>query len=95
MIRVFHAPLWLLTFFAFCGASVAAAPLAPVSPGDVYDPFRAHAIHIKLSIEGWDLLQPGAGVQKAGAATNREQGTANGARGTGTRRERMVIPARW
>src|SRR6187402_1789204 len=80
MICVFHAPPWLLTLVAFCCASVAAAPLAPVSPGEVYDPFRAHTIHIKLSSEGWELLQPGAGAQKAGAATNREQGKIAGVR---------------
>jgi len=79
MARLFHSskPLALI---AFCCASVAAAPLAPVSPGEVFDPFRTHAIHIKLSSEGWDLLQPGAGAQKAGGITNREQGRIAGVR---------------
>jgi spore coat protein H len=80
MIRAFHAPLWLLPLVAFCVTSVAAAPRAPVSPGEVYDPFRAHTIHLKLSSEGWDLLQPGAGAQKAGTTTNREQGKIAGVR---------------
>src|SRR5690349_11932542 len=45
-----------LALLAFCCASVSAAPRAPVSPDEVFDPFRAHTIHIKLSGEGWDLL---------------------------------------
>lgn len=61
-------------------ASVAHGAPTPISSVDVYDPGRAHAIEIKMSAEGWDLLQPGAGAQKAGGATNREQGRIAGVR---------------
>jgi hypothetical protein len=80
MIRVFRTPLGLLPQIVVFCASIAAAAPVPVSPGEVYDPFRAHTIHLMLTSEGWDLLQPGAGAQKAGAATNREQGRIAGVR---------------
>jgi hypothetical protein len=79
MARLFHV-LKPLALVVLCSASVVAAPPAPVAPGEVYDPFRSHTIHIKLSSEGWDLLQPGAGAQKAGGITNREQGKIAGVR---------------
>ena len=64
----------------FLSASVSAAPSAPLSSSELFDPQRAHTIEIKLSAEGWDLLQPGAGASKAGSATNREQGKLAGVR---------------
>jgi spore coat protein H len=79
MAHTFHF-LKPLALVAFCCGSVAAAPLAPVSPVEVFDPFRTHTIHVTLSSEGWDLLQPGAGAQKAGGITNREQGKIAGVR---------------
>jgi hypothetical protein len=81
--RVSDPSLWLSTLVVFSCSSIAAAPLAPpapVSPGEVYDPFRTHTIHLKLSSEGWNLLQPGAGAQKAAGLTNREQGKIAGVR---------------
>jgi hypothetical protein len=80
MFRVSDPSLWLSTLVVFSCPSIAAAPLAPGSPGDVYDPARAHPIHIKLSSERWNLLPPGAGAQKAGGITNREQGKIAGVR---------------
>lgn len=79
MARTLHALKPLTLVVLFC-TSVAAAPRVPVSPGEVYDPVRAHTIHIKLPSAGWDLLQPGAGAQKAGGITNREQGKIAGVR---------------
>ena len=79
MFGAFHFRLRLFALAACC-ASVAFGAPAPVSPGDVYDPTRAHTIQIKMSAEAWDLLQPGAGAQKAGSATNREQGKVAGVR---------------
>src|SRR3954447_25316873 len=78
MFRIFHASRWLATLLAFCSAS-SGSP-APVSPGELFDPGRAHTIQIRISSEGWDLLQPGAGTQKASGATNRAQGKMAGVR---------------
>jgi spore coat protein H len=80
MFRVSNHSLWFFALLAFSCASVAVVASAPVSPEDVYDPARAHTIQIKLSAEGWDLLQPGAAIQKAGGATNRELGRVAGVR---------------
>jgi spore coat protein H len=80
MLRVFQISLGLFALAAFSFASFAAGASAPVSPGDVYNPARAHTIQIKMSAGGWDLLQPGAGAQKATGVTNREQGRMAGLR---------------
>src|SRR5206468_6665707 len=70
----------LSTLVVFFCASVVAAPPAPVSPGEVYDPGRAHTIQVKMSSEAWDLLQPGAGAKKASGGASREQGKTAGVR---------------
>jgi hypothetical protein len=79
-IGTFHRLKACTALVALCCTSTAAAPPGPVSPGDVYDPFRAHSIRLKLSSDGWNLLQPGAGAQKAAGITNREQGKMAGVR---------------
>jgi spore coat protein H len=66
--------------FAFASACIGAEAAAPKSTGELFDPTRAHTIEIRLSSEGWDLLQPGAGAQKAAAVTNLAQAKAAGVR---------------
>src|SRR5258705_5623847 len=80
MVRIAHTLRRLGTVMLFSAASVVAGQPVPVSSGQLYDPGRAHTIHIKMSADAWDLLQPGAGAQKAGAATNRGQGKTLGVR---------------
>ena len=59
------------TLVALCcvlfAASVWTRAATRVSPGELFDPGRAHRIEIRMSAEGWDLLQPGAAAQKAAA----------------------------
>jgi spore coat protein H len=73
-----YASPWLFALIS-CASITVGAP-APASSDQVYDPLRAHTVQIKLSAERWDLLQPGAGVQKASGATNRELGKVAGVR---------------
>src|SRR6185295_2512586 len=75
-----HSLRRLFLFGVFSCVSVAAGPPVAVSPGGVFDPGRAHTIQIKLSAEGWDLLQPDAGARKGAGGTNREQGKIAGVR---------------
>src|SRR5436190_8188702 len=77
---IFHSLPRLSAFVVFSCASVAAGPPEADSPGGVFDPGRAHPLQIKLSSEGWDLLQPDAGARKAAGGTNREQGKIAGVR---------------
>jgi len=78
MVRIFHALLYLsCLLFA---ASLASMAAGPISPRELFEPARAHTIQIKMSGERWDLLQPGAGAQKASAATNLAQAKAAGVR---------------
>src|SRR5438132_11272493 len=78
MVQIFHAALsaWLV----LTASPVVAGVAAPRSPADIFDPARVHTIHVKLSAPAWDLLQPGEGAKKIGAATNREQGKTAGVR---------------
>ena len=64
-------------FMLFFAGSAAASTL---SSGDIFDPTRVHKIHIKLSAEAWDLLQPGVGATKASGVTNRTQAKGAGVR---------------
>ena len=69
-----------LRFGGVLFAASFAAAAAPISPEELFDPGRAHRIHIKMSAERWDLLQPGAAAQKASAVTNLAQVKAAGVR---------------
>ena len=80
MDRIFQAWRRLSMLVVFYGAAFAVGASAPVSPGEVYDSGRAHTIQIKVSAEGWDWLQPGAGAKQVGGAANREQGKSAGVR---------------
>jgi hypothetical protein len=80
MLRISYALRRFATLAVFFCASVAAGAAAAVSPGEVYDPGRAHTIQIKLSAERWNLLQPGEGAKKVGGGANREQAKAAGVR---------------
>src|ERR1051325_357861 len=80
MCRILQSWRLLSTFLVLCSVLVATGKRAPVSPGELYDPRRAHTIQIRVSAEKWDLLQPSAGVGKASGATNREQGKIIGVR---------------
>jgi spore coat protein H len=71
MPRVVYLFGLLLTPILFTWPAAAARP--PASPAELFDSARAHTIHIKISAEGWNLLQPGAGVAKAAGVTNRAQ----------------------
>jgi hypothetical protein len=53
---------------------------APVRPQDVFDPYRAHAVELRMSADGWKLIQPGAAAKRAAAGASREEGLAAGAR---------------
>src|SRR4051812_9788482 len=78
MVRIGHTIRRLSALLAFL--SLAAARRPALSPADVFDPGRAHTIHVKLSADGWDLLQPGAAAQKMPVATNGVQGKISGVR---------------
>jgi spore coat protein H len=65
-----------LLFGIFVAACVSVRGAAPSSARDLFDPGRAHTIEIRMSGEGWDLLQPGAGAQKVAGITNRADGKA-------------------
>jgi Ca2+-binding EF-hand superfamily protein len=45
------------------GSQILDPPPPPASPKAFFAPGRLHTIHIRLSAEGWKLLQPGAGSQ--------------------------------
>src|SRR3954470_22877375 len=45
-------------------AAARAEGTAPQSANDVFDPTRIHTIHLRISAEGWKLLQPGAVTHK-------------------------------
>src|SRR5258705_9266917 len=74
MVRVVQTLCWLLWVSSVTYVSAA----APRSAAQLFDPGRAHRIELKMSAEGWDLLQPGAAAQKAASATNRAQAKAVG-----------------
>src|SRR5436190_8033674 len=71
MRRVVYLLGLLLTWILLTGPVAVARP--PGSPAELFDPARAHTIHIRISAEGWNLLQPGAGAAKAAGVTNRAQ----------------------
>ena len=59
MRRLIHVVIFLL------GSTVAGAEVtAPPSAKELFDPTRVHAIHLRISAEGWKLLQPGAVTHK-------------------------------
>jgi spore coat protein H len=79
MVRASYVLRCLSALAGFVSAFVVdAAP--SLSPRDVFDPGRAHTIHIRISSNAWDLLQPGVGAQKVTGISNREQGKIAGVR---------------
>src|SRR6478735_5820291 len=68
MFRTLNTLAWFCS--AWFAASAATAAGAVASARELFDPGQAHTIQIKLSGERWDLLQPGAGAQKAAGITN-------------------------
>jgi spore coat protein H len=60
MRRLIHVAIFLLA------STVARAEVtAPPSSKEVFDPVRVHTIHLRISAEGWKLLQPGAVTHKS------------------------------
>src|SRR4051794_92801 len=72
MVRVVQTLCWFLGVASTAWVSAA----APRSAREIFDPGRAHKIEIRMSAEGWELLQPGAAAQKAASATNRAEAKA-------------------
>ena len=78
MFRILNTLRWFC--WVLFAVSIAAGAGADASPRELFDPGRAHTIQIKLSKEGWDLLQPGAGAAKGAMITNRAQARTAGVR---------------
>src|SRR4051812_23424666 len=71
--------------FCLLVAGVArAAPSTQPTSRAVFDSSKAHAIHVKLSGEAWDLLQPNVGATKIAANATTQQAKGAGVR-LGTR----------
>ncbi|HEV8291515.1 MAG TPA: CotH kinase family protein, partial [Tepidisphaeraceae bacterium] len=70
--------LVLLSILLTAAGSASGVP--PQSPKDIFQSSSAHTIHIKLSGEAWDALQPGGAAKKAPVKPTREEGRTAGVR---------------
>ncbi len=63
--------LWVMVML-FAGSG-APAQTQPESPKDVFDLERAHTIHIRMSADAWEKMQPGAAAGKIALNATREE----------------------
>src|SRR5258706_8174636 len=56
--------VYLLIVLACCCTMARAEAAAPRSPEDIFDATRVHVIHLRISAEGWKIMQPGAATPR-------------------------------
>src|SRR4051812_48757932 len=54
----------ILIVLCYCGTIAHAEATAPRSPEDVFSSTRVHTIHLRISADGWKMLQPGAATPR-------------------------------
>ena len=67
--------------FCLLGSGVAlAGPTTQPTSRAVFDCSKAHTIHVKLSADAWDSIQPGNGARKITASATTQQAKSAGVR---------------
>src|SRR5258706_2109375 len=61
--------VYLLIVLACCCTMARAEAAAPRSPEDIFDATRVHVIHLRISAEGWKIMQPGAAMPRRSKRT--------------------------